>query len=262
MSANPMPVPSLAEGLTDESLTIAQHIWGRGNIAPLDCLFGSQAVMSLLPSKGFGFRGVHLGSRLLKYAEDMQAYVDAAEREGALTRTYAKSGSRIHSFSPWSMDAMFKPGRYGAFIILQSSALSIRPENLYKEGAECIKPGGKLFIADLMEIDDDPGFGMKMRGLAASQGWRFHSFKVHVQGVQEAGLKIEQVHDLSAPLLAAIRCGFQKSLYLLAQFRNGEAECRAKRLARYWEQVEAWGVIYTLIETAKLSARGITAVKR
>jgi hypothetical protein len=115
--------PAKGEELADSVLAIAQHIWSRGNLSPLDTLFGSSAVVNLIPAKGFGFIGHHLGQRLRKYAEDCKADVEAAEVDSTLTRAHLKAKSPIRLY-PWKPEApLFKKGRNMAFIALQASML-------------------------------------------------------------------------------------------------------------------------------------------
>jgi hypothetical protein len=248
--------------VTDAPHVVAQDIWGRGNLSPLDVQFGSQAIMSLVPSKGFGFAGLHLGYRLLKYAEDMKASVDAAERDIALTRVYTKKSSSIRNV-PWkSGSPAFKANRYESFIVAQASTLNMPLEALYQQSAMSLKGRGKIFAADLMEFKSGAGLGMKLRGVAAGEGWRFHSCEDHVKSIADAGFAIESRFDMSAALLASIRSGFYKSLGALAELRTSDQTDRPKHLAAYLEQIETWGTVYALVEAGKLEATGILAIKQ
>lgn len=236
---------------------IGQGFWGRGNLSPLDAQFGAHAVMRLVPTKGFGFVGFHLGQRLLKYADDMKVRVDAAEQDAALTRLYAKKNSSVRNV-PGS--SAFKPNRYDCFIALQASALGGPLDTLCQQISASLKARGKLFCADLMCRD---GGCMPIKpGPSAHNGWRFQSYEAYAKAIQDACFDIEDTLDVSAALLASVRLGFNQSLSLLSELRDAGQAQRAGSMPFYLEQIETWGTIYGLLEGGKLQAMGILAAKR
>lgn len=262
--ASKVALSGSARGLgaaTDAQYDVIQNIWGRGCLSPLDALFGAQAIMRLVPTKGFGFTGLHLGQRLLKYADDLKARVDAVERDATLTRLYARKKSSIHNMAFEFQRLPFQTSRYEAFIVMQTCVLGVPLDVLYGQGAASLKKQGQIFCADLMARKDGCDVRLKARGTSASNEWSFQSRESHTQTLQDAGLKIEDCLDLSKALLAAIRSGFYQSLPMLAELRTPGQAKRMKAVLHYLEQLETWGAIYDMVENGGLEAVAILATK-
>lgn len=249
------------ETLPDSMLTIAQSLWSRGNLSPLDTLFGSSAIVNLIPAKGFGFIGHHMGQRLSKYAEDSKADVDAAEMVSTLTRAHLKAKSPIRLY-PWIPDPpVFKKSRHMAFIALQAGALEGGLEAVYGQAAVGLKTGGKLFAADLMLAGgDDARVKRICAGLLG--GMAIGSYPEHVAVLQGAGLRVETQFDLTSQFLSSVRIGLQHALAMLEGLSGLDESDRIERTAAFAAQLATWKSFYDLTEAGKIAVTGLMAVKR
>ena len=252
--------PVKGEELADSMLTIAQHIWSRGNLSPLDMMFGSSAVVNLIPAKGFGFIGQHLGQRLRKYAEDCKADVEAAEADSTLTRAHLKAKSPIRLY-PWKPEApVFKKGRNVAFIALQASTLQGGIKAVYSQAAASLKPGGKLFAADLMLAGGDPDRVKRICGNFLG-GMAIASYQDHVTGLNAANVRVENKYDLTHQFLSSVRAGLQNSLGMLEGLSLLSEPDRVQRTGAFAAQLATWKSLYDLAEAQKIVVIGLLAVK-
>jgi hypothetical protein len=246
--------------LADSLLTIAQHIWSLGNLSPLDTMFGSSAIVNLIPAKGFGFIGQHLGQRLRKYAEDSKLEVEAAEADSTLTRAHIKAKSPIRLY-PWNPEApVFKKGRYMAFIALQASSLQGGIPAVYSQAATGLKPGGKLFAADLMLAGGDADRVKRICGNFLG-GMAIGSCQDHEAGLKASGLKVENKYDLTGQFLSAVRIGLQRSLDMLEGLSLLSESDRVQRTGAFAAQLATWKSLYDLAEAQKIAVTGLLAVK-
>ncbi len=257
-SANRSASPaSRKPSASEPGLAIAQDLWGRGNLTPLDSLFGAAAIVRLNPTAGFGFVGNHLGQRLRKYADDTGVAVDAAEAEPALTRLTAKGKSSIRAVA-WKPDtALFKKNRHRAFIALQTGVLNDLPGIVYRQCAQGLKIGGKLFAADLMLSDS----GDTARRGAGSGLPAPCPFDEHTAALKSAGFDVECRYDLTENFMAAVRSGLLQSLGMLQEFRGLEKAGRIERACAFAAQLETWKTLYSLAEARRLEAIGLLAVR-
>jgi hypothetical protein len=248
------------EELAESVLAIAQHIWSRGNLSPLDTMLGSLAVVNLIPAKGFGFIGHHLGQRLRKYAEDSKADVEAAEVDSTLTRAHLKAKSPIRLY-PWKPEApVFKKGRYMAFIALQPSTLRGGIKAVYGQAAAGLKPGGKLFAADLMLTGSDPDRVKRICGNFLG-GMAIASCQDHVTGLNAASVRVENKYDLTHQFLSSVRIGLQNSLGMLEGLSLLSEPDRVQRTGAFAAQLATWKSLYDLAEAQKIVVVGLLAVK-
>lgn len=248
------------ESVSESSLVVAQSLWSRGNLSPLDALFGATAIVKLVPTSGFGFIGNHLGHRLLKYADDIGVAVDAAEAGPTLTRLYAKSKTSIRSME-WNPDApLFKRNRHQAFIVMQANALSGPLETIYGQSAVGLKRGGRLFAADLMPVDGsaDDACGICTRPAGRSN---LRSFEEHVSALESAGFDIESKSDATENFMAAIRCGLLQSLDMLEELCAFDKFNRVQRIGAFAAQLGTWKKMYDLAAVRKIEAVCILAVR-
>ncbi len=247
--------PSNDESLSESSLAVAQSLWSRGNLSPLDALFGATAIVKLIPTAGFGFVGSHLGHRLQKYADDTSVAVDAAEADPTLTRLYAKNKSSIKT-TEWKPDAaLFKKKRHQAFIALQMSALSGPLEIIYGQCATGLKVGGKLFAADLMET------GARNAGSGPDGGSTLRTIDEHVSSLKSVGFDIGNKGDLTENFLAAVRSGLLQSLAMLEDLRSPNASNRVQRTSAFALQLKTWKAMHGLAAARKIQAICILATR-
>lgn len=256
------PAPPRKESLQESALAIAQGIWGRGNLSPLDAPFGAIALVKLIPTGGFGFIGRHLGQRLSKYMEDTGAIVDAAEAESSLSRLYAKPKSPIRPVE-WNQGApVFKARRHTAFMLFQSSALDAPLEGLYSQGALALKPGGKLMAADMIEVSQGSSKGAAGRCRADCANLTLTSLEEHARALKAAGLAMQNKFDLTADFLAGVRHGLNLSLKLLEEVRSASDQVAAQRVAAFGVQLETWRTLYQLAEARKIEVTALLAVRQ
>jgi hypothetical protein len=249
-----------AKRLPEGALAIAQNLWQQGNLSPLDTLFGSSAIVNLIPTKGFGFIGHHLGRRLHKYAEDIKSDVDAAEVDSTLTRAHLKPKSQIRSY-PWSPGKpVFKKNRYMAFIVSQPSTIEGGVDAVYGQVAQSMKSGGKLFAADLMATDGDAVRVKRVCGNILC-GMSIRSHQEHVEILKAAGVRAESKFDLTHEFLSSIRIGFQRSLKTLEELSQLDEEERIERTSAFAEQLAVWKGFYDLIEARKIEVAALLATK-
>lgn len=259
-SAEPAHLPK--ESPQDSAMAIAQAIWGRGNLSPLDASFGAIALVKLIPTGGFGFIGRHLGQRLSKFMEDTGAIVDAAEADSTLSRLYAKKKSPIRPVD-WNRGApVFKAKRHTAFMLFQASALGAPLEALYGQSAGALKPGGKLMAADLIEVSRGSSEGAGSRCRADGEKLTLFCRDDHTQSLKAAGLTMESKFDLTADFLAGVRGGLSLSLKMLEEVRSCSGQTAAQRVAAFAVQLETWRTLYLLAQSRKLEVTAFLAAKR
>lgn len=248
------------ESLAESALAVAQSLWSRGNLSPLDALFSATAIVKLVPTSGFGFIGNHLGHRLQKYADDLGVAVDAAEAEPTLTRLYAKSKTSIRS-TEWNPEIpLFKKSRHQAFIVMQANALRGPLETVYGQSVAGLKRGGRLFAADLMVIGGDDG---EPRRICAGPFGRstLCSFEEHASALEFAGFHIESRNDLTENFLSAVRSGLLQSLDMLEELCAVDKLNRIQRIGAFAAQLEAWKGMYDLAAARKIEAACILATR-
>lgn len=252
--------PSATEPQSESSLAVAQSLWSRGNLSPLDGLFGATAIVKLVPTSGFGFIGNHLGQRLHKYANDLGVGVDAAEADPTLTGRYAKNKSSIRSVE-WNPDVpIFKAGQHEAFIVLLGSALRGSLAAVYGQGAAGLRRGGKLFAGDLMVSDENVGAPCPP-WVGPFGGSPLYPFKAHASAVEFAGFAIEGKNDLTENFMAAVRSGLLQSLNMLEELRSFDNPNRIRRIEAFAAQLEAWKRVYDLAAARKIEVACILATR-
>lgn len=258
--ATAMLPPSATEALSESSLTVAQSLWSRGNLSPLDGLFGATAIVKLIPTSGFGFIGNHLGQRLHKYASDLGVDVDAAEADPTLTSRYPKNKTSIRSME-WNPDVpMFKTGQHEAFVVLLGSALRGPLEAVYGQSAAGLKRGGKLFAGDLMSSGESGGTPHPLC-VGPFGGSPLYSFKAHASAVESAGFTIEAKNDLSESFMAAVRSGLLQSLNMLEELRSSDNPNKIQRIGAFAAQLESWKRMYDLAAARKIEVTCILATR-
>lgn len=261
VSSNKTP-ESGTTGNSEVSLALAQNLWGRGNLTPLDTQFGSMAIIKLVPTAGFGFIGYHLGHRLQKYADDMALAVDAAEVEPALTRLYKKHKSSINT-RVWTRDlSLSKANRHHSFIIFLPSTLCTPLEDLYGTCATSLKMGGKLFVADIMETKPGVTKESNVKFMGCPDKLALGCFDNHIQALKSAGIEVECDYDLTENVLAAIRSGLSQSLEMLENLRVSQDVQRLPKMIAFAEQLEIWRKLYSWTEAANIKATGLLGVRR
>ena len=240
------------EKSAESTLVAAQDIWGLGNLSPLDHLFGSTAIMKLVPKLSLGFIGRHLGRRMHRYAEDTGIWIDAFETELALSRLHRKKSSNIR-LNKWNKDAtLLKKNRYAALVVVEPSQVCPSLEVVYGQCTSGLKLEGRILVADLMRS----GMHRSIRGPA---GGDLHSFDEHKNALASVGLTIEEEHDLTDNLMAAIRSGFCETLKMLRQLSMPD---RRERQVAYCDQLEVWGTLYALAQKRVIHAAGFLATKQ
>ena len=145
-SANLRVRPSLAAGaggpanagaagkakcLPEGALAIAQNLWSQGNLSPLDTLFGSSAIVNLIPTKGFGFIGHHLADGGIWKAPMVWFY----SRSMVYLRLLGDSIARIKGSgglgAPWKIVVTYSdPGNPDTTFSLQPSLEEARDVSL------------------------------------------------------------------------------------------------------------------------------------
>lgn len=249
-----------AKRLPEGALAIAQNLWSQGNLSPLDTLFGSSAIVHLIPTKGFAFIGHHLGHRLRKYAEDIKSDVDAAEVDSTLTRAHLKPKTQIRSY-PWAPDKpVFKKSRYMTIIVSQPSTIEGGLEAVYGQAAASMKSGAKLFAADLMVTDGDDTRVKRVCGNILS-GMSIASHQEHAGILKAAGVRAESKFDLTHEFLSSVRIGFQRSLKTLEELSLLDDDERIARTSAFADQLGIWKSFYDLIEARKIEVAAFLATK-
>ena len=236
------------EGLREASLAIAQELWGRGNLSPLDVPFSALALIRLIPSGGFGFIGRHLGQRLRKYADDTGAIIDAAEVDSRLTHLYAKRKSSVRP-AEWGGDtALFKANRHNSFIVFQASFLGTPLKEVYSNTAVSLKQCGKLFAADLMEASLCTACWACQRCRADCENLSLAPLNTYSQTLESCGFAIDAKFDLTLDMLTSIRHGLSHSAKLLEKIKGSKEEWALQRIAAFGVQRENWRTLYYLAE--------------
>jgi hypothetical protein len=130
----------------------------------------------------------------------------------------------------------------------------------YSQCASGLKPGGRLFIADLLQVNAAGSTAFKPAPRAVAD-WRPCSFETHGVALADAGMAIERSIDLTSGLVSAIRSGFQDSIKTLETIRNGTEPQKGQRGRALCEQLEAWTMLYYLLQQKALGATALLAIK-
>jgi hypothetical protein len=241
-------------------LTLAQELWGHGNLSPLDEIFESQALVTLAMPKTakVAFVARHLGRRLQRYSKDTGLWIDAFEAEPALSLLHKDKDAKI-SFKPWdNSPKLLGSGKFTDLIAFQVSALSKELPAIYGLLAKSLKKEGRLFAADFTAAEA----GVRApapSGPALLQ--HLKSLAEHKQAIVAAGLRVEKEFDLTQEVVVKIRHGFGASTEKLSEIRQLEQPFKRQMTALYCAQLETWATAARLLETGRITARALLAGK-
>jgi hypothetical protein len=259
-SATPI-VLSPEEGPAESELAVAQDLWGVGNLSPLDDLFGSAALMSLAvtPTSIFGVIGCHLGARLKRYSTDTGVWIDVFTNEPPLSlQDHDNARIKLHRLN--DKGRTLAKSRFSALAVLQASKNSHSLQATYGECANGMKRGGQLFSADLMRLSTGEACSLQARTDAKAQS--FPSLRDHKNALAAAQLSIQNEHDLTGHLMAAIRHGFLKGTNMLGILRKLDEPWKSQRLSAFCSQLQTWLNLFQSLQDGEVTAKGLHAVKR
>jgi len=248
-----------AAGSLSIALTLAQDLWGQGNLSPLDEVFESQALVTLTVPKTAKLAVVarHMGRRLHRYSKDTGLWIDAFESEPELSR-FSKDKDAKMSLKPWDNSPnLLGAGKFTDVIAFQTSALNEDLPAIYGLIAKSLKKAGRLYAADLML--EGPSRAAAPGRVALLQNLK--PLDEHKQAIVAAGLSVEKEFDLTHEVIVRIRSGFQESTDKLSEICHLEGPLKAQMTAAYCAQLEIWATAAVLLETGKIVARGVLAVK-
>jgi hypothetical protein len=255
------PDPASAAHVSDvqaPDLTLAQDLWGHGNLSPLDEIFETQALITLAVPKTaqVAFVGRHLGRRLQRYSKDIGVWIDAFEAGPALSLLHKDKDAKI-SFKPWSNSPkLLGSAKFTDVIAFQVSALCEELPALYGPLAKSLKKGGRLFAADFMAGAAAP------RALAGPSVLRnLKTLAEHKQALATADLAVVKEFNLTQEVIVKIRHGFGASTEKLSEIRQLEQPLKRQMTAHYCGQLEMWATAAKLLEAGMISARALLADK-
>lgn len=259
-AAGVSPDQAMDKSNSESAFTLAQDLWGAGNLSPLDHLFGSTAIMKLVPKGGISFIGYHLGRRLHRYSEDTAIWIDAFEAEPSVSRFHLKKNSKI-KLGKWAGGAdLLKKNRYPNAVAIQASSVCPSLETVYRQCAQGLKSTGRLFAADLM-FTDSGGGTPQGESIVGPGGQKLLSPAQHKNALAAAGFKIEAEYDLTDGLIAAVRSGFRDSIKLVGELKALEEPQKGERITAFCAQLDTWGRLYTLAQKRLIIAKGFLAAR-
>jgi hypothetical protein len=252
------PAAAHVSGLQAPDLTLAQELWGHGNLSPLDDLFESQALVTLAVPKTakLAFVGRHLGRRLQRYSKDTGLWIDAFEAEPALSLLYKEKDAKI-SFKPWdNSPKLLGSAKFTDVIAFQMSALCEELPAIYGLLGKSLKKGGRLFTADFMAGTASP---RTRAGPALLQNLK--TLAEHKQALAASGFAVVKEFDLTQEVVVKIRHGFSASTEKLSEIRQLEQPLKRQMTAHYCVQLETWATAARLLEAGIITARALLAGK-
>lgn len=244
------------EGPAESRLAVAQDMWGTGNLTPFDNIFASAAIGALaVTTKAiFGAVCYHLGHRLFGFSREIDIWIDAYEREPAVSEIQKRPKDKV-KLSPWDAKGhRLGKSRFTKLAVIQASRLGGSPTELSRDCAQALRPKGNLFLADLVA-------GTAKAGAPRAQGLELRSLADHVEALSHAGLALSNKIDLTSDAKSAIRKGLHHSITMLANVRALREPWRSQRLAAYCRELDAASRLYRDLESGAIAAAGILALK-
>jgi hypothetical protein len=239
------------EGPFESGLAVAQDMWGLGNLTPLDSVFASRAIGTIVPNQGgnFGCVCYHLGHRLFTFSREAGIWIDSFEAESALSKLEKRPKDKIKL-------AAYSPGRnqLGAnrlthLAVLAPSKLGGSPEVLAREAAQALKKEGQLFLADIV---------CGPKGKPVTGRCRVDDYKTWLSA---AGLKYYSEFDVTNEISGTLLRGLHNSLNMLVNIRRLQEPWKGQRFAAFEKELAAIVGLHKAFENGYSAAIGLYFTK-
>jgi hypothetical protein len=240
------------EGPVESCLAVAQDMWGGGNLSPCDTPFAARAIGAMAPSKSASIGVVchHLGRRMLSFGRESGIWIDAFEGESALSRLEKRPKDKVKLLDYAS--GQFGNARFTHMAMLSPSRLDGPHEKLVQQAAKALKPGGSLFLADLMQSD----------GTAAPAGLPPLNTQSQYRGwLEQAGLKFYSEHALTGDISVALLRGLHSAINMLANVKNLQEPWKSQRLAAFRQELDFAVTLHKAIDRDEITAFGLLYTK-
>jgi hypothetical protein len=242
------------EGPFESWLAVAQDMWGAGNLTPLDSVFASRAIGTIVPTQGgnFGTLCYQLGHRLFTFSREGGIWIDAFECESALSKLEKRPKDKV-KLATWSPETkQLGANRLTHLAVLSPSRLQGSQEKLVLEAAQSLKKDGQLFYADVL-------YGPKGRPIKGRQQL---SRPVDVKYWFEcAGLALYSEIDITSDIRLALVRGLHNSLNMLANIRKLREPWRTQRFNAFEKELEEAVRLHVAMEREELVAMGFYYTK-
>lgn len=237
------------EGPFESWLAVAQDMWGQGNLTPLDSIFASRAIGTIVPTQGgnFGSLCFQLGHRLFTFSREGGIWIDAFEAESTLSRLEKRPKDKI-KLATWNPGTgQLGSNRLTHLAVLSPSRLKGSPETTIKEAAQAMKKDAQLFYADLLYGPH----GRPVKG--RTQLARPEDIKYWTEC---AGLKFYSEVDITSDVRVTLLRGLHQSLNMLANIRNLQDPWRSQRFKAFEKELEETVRLHLSIERQEIIAMG------
>jgi hypothetical protein len=237
------------EGPAESRLAVAQDMWGGGNLSPCDTPFAARAIGAMVPVKGttFGVVCHHLGRRLFTYGRESGIWIDAFEGESALSHLEKRPKDKVKLMA-WASGKL-GTGRFTNLAVLSPYRLDGPHEAIVQKAAKALKPGGSLFLADLMRSGDSPG-QPELETQSQYRGW-----------LEQAGLKFYSEHALTGDVGTAMLHGLHSAINMLANIKNLHDPWKTQRLKAFQQELDYALQLHRAMERGEIVAQGLLYTK-
>lgn len=219
------------EGPFESWLAVAQDMWGMGNLTPLDSIFASRAIGTIVPTQGGAFAAVcyQLGHRLFTFSREGGIWIDAFEAEPSVSKLEKRPKDKV-KLAVWASGAnQLGKNRLTHLAVLAPSRLKGSQESIIKEASVALKKDGQFFYADIFYGPN----GHPTKGhpkLARPEEVKYW--------MECAGLQFYSEVDISSDVRVAILRGLHNSLNMLANIRKLHEPWRTQRFKAFEKELE------------------------
>jgi hypothetical protein len=239
------------EGPFESWLAVAQDMWGLGNLTPLDSVFASRAIGTIVPTVGgnFGCVCYQLGDRLFTFSREAGIWIDSFEGENALSRLSKRPKDKIKIAAFDQGKKQLGNNRLTHLAVLAPSKLQADPKTLAGDAAAALKKEGQLFLADIM---------CGPNGKPVPGRCRVEDYKAWLT---DAGLKFYSEVDLTADVRVTLLRGLYNSINMAANVRHLQEPWKGQRFKAFEKELAAVVGTYKSFESGFAAAIGLYFTK-
>ncbi|GAA0535404.1 hypothetical protein FHS83_003186 [Rhizomicrobium palustre] len=240
------------EGPFESWLAVAQDMWGLANLTPVDGIFASRAIGTIVPTQGgnFGCLTYHLGSRLFTFSREGGIWIDAFEAEPTISKMEKRPKDKV-KLATWAPGKNLLAGKKMTHLaILSPSLMPGTVAQLIEEAAPAVKKDGQVFLADIMCAPSGRTMPLWKHKPAEYKDW-----------LEKAGLKFYSEIDLTDDVRVSLLRGLHNSLNMLANVRKLSEPWKGQRLRAFEKELEMIVTLHTAIERGWAVATGLYYTK-
>jgi hypothetical protein len=240
--------PGSSKPSADElaALTVAQDLWGAGNLSPLDEIFEAQALVTSPPTKASKLAVIapNIGRKIQLYSKETGVWLDVFESAPELARFEREKGVKA-AFKAWdNSPTLLGAAKFTDVFAFQVGALFGDDLPLtYDRIAKSLRSHGRAFFADILAAP----------GAAPS---RLLALSAHYEAMAGAGWGISKETDLSRELILKICRGFHSNTEKLAELRKLDGPAKARMTAAFYTQLERWVRVAMQLQAGTMVAVG------